>query len=168
MSVLQNSIFSFIFIHLHILCFPHQFTHVICVPIEMFKHTHTAPTPLPLPLCWNYWHVLFLCGSLPATYSTSRVCNPSVCWKRKHLTFCPLLLMCSHRISSDAEYGLTVSLPSVTCLLNYLTCFFQLCLAIPIYALQWIHSCCGILTGRTSARLTFNPKPGQVRQGKTS
>lgn len=102
----------------------HTNTHYSYVLILRNAQTHTHKPSPALSLRWNYRSVPFPHGALPATHSTLPVCDPSMCWKRKHLTYCPLLLMCSHRLSSYAEYGLsTVNTPlslwgRLTCLLN--------------------------------------------------
>lgn len=71
-------------------------------PKQTLSHTH-EPSPA-LPLRWNCRNMPFPHGALPATHSTLPVCDPWMCWKRKHLTYCPFLLMLSHRITSYVEY----------------------------------------------------------------
>lgn len=53
--------------------------------------------------------VPFLCGALPAAHAALAKCDLAARWKRKHLTFCPLVLRCLHRIPSFPEYGLSTA-----------------------------------------------------------
>lgn len=155
--------------------------------ITLYTHTHTliyvqvlknalthilthAHKPFPaLPLRWNCRSVPFLHGALPAPLSTLPVCDPCVCWKRKHLTSCPFLLVRSHRISSYAEYGpstvLTPSAPvwkihmrpelDIWCVSFECVFLFPSVTSDGFAFYQREHQ---------STSLTFNRKPGQVEK----
>lgn len=92
---------TFFLLYILFFCIQTQLPQIF---IEMSTHTQALPA---LPVCWNYGSVPFLCGALPATHTTLPKCDLALCWKRKHLTFCPLLLMCLYRILSYAEYRLS-------------------------------------------------------------
>lgn len=103
------------FMHLHILFSAYARTHTPATDSYRNVQTHSSPPCSPPPCspsllppgCCSYGSVPFLCGALPAAHAALAKCDLAECWKRKHLTFCPLVLMCLHRTSSFPEYGLS-------------------------------------------------------------
>lgn len=133
-GALHHPFLTTTFILLYILSSAYTLTQLPQILIEMSTHTLAQALPA-LPVCWNYRSVPFLCGALLATHTALPKCDLAAFWKRKHLTFFPLLPMCLHRILSYAEYGLsTVNTPH-----SFWKRFTRLSeLDVSRFALQWV------------------------------
>lgn len=113
-SALHHPFLSTTLILLNVLFSAHKRTNRPQILTQMSTHTLTRALPssrLPAPVCGNCGSVPFLRGALPAMHTALPKCDLAACWKRKHLTFYPLLPMCLHRNVSYAGFGLsTVSM----------------------------------------------------------
>lgn len=156
-SALHHPVSSTTFTQLCILlsAYTLRHTHPPQILIEMSEHTLAQA----LQACWSYGNVPFQCGALPAAHTALPQCDLAVCWEKETFNLLPftadvpslnLILCWVWTINSQHAPQLTKKIQRLS-ELDISRFFFPVGPFFPhICALQWIHSCCGVLSERTS------------------